>query len=483
MNPRPTSDFNSGHDHGVRPAGSDLPRPRWQRIRVRLLAWADLGLAILLLIFVNAIAARMVHRLTPGRGASTGLSESSRAVLGQLQEPLTLTLFATREAAGYDEWDFLLRDYEAASRHVRTARVDPGRDLEEARALVRRHRLDKTNVITLELGSRGAVVDLEIGEQEAGRTPWLDRSAVVRQWGERMLTSAMLGLIQTRMPVVAFAAGEGEGDPDQFGPLGYSRWARELRRQAIHVGKIVLAEGIPDGVDLLVILAPSHPLSEPAKAAFRRFWDRGGRILLLLEPEGVEGIAELLAEQGVRLVSEEQEPPPANEDESERRGWIVARPTEHPMTRGIQDRVCLLHGPLGIEATLRESTTNRFRVRPLLVAEHRTGRDPVRTLGVVLEALDGMAASDTPTSRMVVIGDADWATNARWGGGSADILSALVNGLLQREVLLGVPPRLRSVVRIGGGPRTCWRLFGAAVCGLTAGWLLLAMAVRMVRRG
>lgn len=459
-------------------------RPRWDRVRFRFFAGADLFLAFLLVLVLNALAARVVHRFHLGQPSSAGLSSQTANLLQQIQEPLIITLFAGRNLKGYAEWDALLRDYEAVSPHIRVVRVDPERDVEVARALVRRHRLDHAEVITLEMGVRSAVVDLKTGAEEVCRIPWVDQGAALREWGERMISSGILGLAQPRAPVVAFAVGEGEGDPDRYGPLGYSRFAGELRRQAIRVIKIFLAEGVPEGVDLLIVLGPSRPYTEAARAALRRYWEGGGRILMLLDSEGAEGVSNLLEEKGIRVGLSSSLSPADTADKinTEASSGRAVFLSDHPVNRGIQNMICWMEDPIEIEPITRGEGEEKGDVRTVLFSVERHSSERMRSFGVAVERQQTRPDGSSCLFRFVVAGDSDMASNARWGGGNAEFLFAAVNWLLQREVMLEAPPRGRPTIRVLGNPPANRRLLGS-LAGVTGLWFILAIWIRFARRG
>ena len=103
--------------------------------------------------------------------------------------------------------------------------------------------------------------------------------------GEEQFTSAILGVVNPKVPKIYFSTGHGEHDPDGMDADGYSQLKDALKRDNLDVEKTTLLSGaVPADCDLLVIAGPKAPFTDPEKAALKAYLDKGGRALVLLDP-------------------------------------------------------------------------------------------------------------------------------------------------------------------------------------------------------
>lgn len=127
--------------------------------------------------------------------------------------------------------------------------------------------------------------------------PWPD---------EEEIAVAMKRLV-TPMPRVGFVAGHGERSIADLSPQGYNRFAADpfnrfsLVSQGFDARQVGLDEA-PD-VDILVIADPQSPYSERELAVLDAYLDRGGNLVLLVEPDTHPVVEPLLSRLGLVLES------------------------------------------------------------------------------------------------------------------------------------------------------------------------------------
>lgn len=470
-------------------------RRAW-RAATALNVGVSIALAALLFVLVNALAARFPVRRDFSRARYFSLSDKTRGLLREIPQPIEVTALLDTDYELFQDLRSLLREYEAASPRLRIRFVDPDRDLGLARSLARRYGLTDSNALVVEYGSRFAVVDAR-KMMDYDYWPMVEGRSKVRVAfrGEQMISSAIQGLLQPRLPLVFFTGGHGEGDIEQFNPSGYSRLALALRRDAIRVAKILPESAIPDGCDAVIVLGPTRPFAPSALAALRAYLNRGGRALFLLANGRSTGLESFLEEWGVRTGNARVAGPVLTGRE-----LLVSDFGDHPATRGLRNMACAFYSPRPVEPLPEAGLADRLRVTTLASSpaggwiESDPAEDPphfdpgedrsgAASLAVAVER--GIPAGlkvPLPATRLVVVGDADFAANGALTGGNEDFFMSALNWLLERDRLMALSPRIPDEIRMDMDAKQRRRLFLAVVAGMPGAALLLALLVALARR-
>lgn len=470
-------------------------RRAW-RAAATLTAVASVVLAFLLVVLVNALAARFPFRHDLSRARYYSLSDKTRGILAEIKQPIEVIALVQTDFELFQDIRSLLREYQAANPRLKVRFVDPDRDIGEARNLARKYSLAEANSLVLELGGRFAVVE---GRKMMDYNLWplvqgMPKAKVAFR-GEQMLSTAIQGLLQPRLPLVAFTSGQGEGDVEQFTAPGFSRIGMALRRDALRAIKLQSGEAPPEDCAAVVVLGPTRPFSPTALAALRGYLDRGGRLLVLLEKGRGTGLESFLESWGVRVGADRVAGPALTGRE-----LMVQDFADHPATRELRNMACSFYSPHHVQPIADGGPADRLRVTPLAYGpkdgwvETNARQDPPRfdpgedkpgpaPLAVAVEpgVPPGLKVS-LPASRLVVVGDADFVANGTISGGNEDFFMGALNWLLEREHLAAVSPRVPDEIRMDLDGRQRNRLFMAVVAGLPGAALVLAFLVALARR-
>jgi ABC-type uncharacterized transport system involved in gliding motility auxiliary subunit len=468
-------------------------KKRAWRAAAALSAGATVALALALVVLVNLLSARFPIRHDFSRAGYYQLSEKTLSLLREVKRPIEVIALVESDFELVQEIRSLLREYEAASPRLRVRFVDPGRDIGEARNLARKFGLAEANSLVLEVGGRFAVVEAR-KMMEYNYWPLVEGRPKTRVAfrGEQMISTAIQGLLQPRLPLVGFTSGHGEGDVDAFGAGGYSRIGLALRRDALRAVKLNPTEPIPEECSAVVVLGPSRAFSASAVAALRAYLDKGGRALFLIESSRGTGLEPLLEDWGLRVGQERIGAPALTGSE-----LLVSNFGDHPATRGLRNMACAFYAPHPV-LPLAESDRHRVSVLASSPAngwiETNPAQDPPRfdpgadkagpaAIAAAVErgVPSGLKISLPPT-RLVVVGDADFAANGTLTGGNEDFFLGALNWLLEREHLVAVSPRLPDEIRMDMNGEQRRRLFLFVVAGLPGAALLLAFLVAAARR-
>lgn len=129
------------------------------------------------------------------------------------------------------------------------------------------------------------------------------RSLVLERAGEEEIANALLSLELGRKKNIYVLSGHGEGDIFSIGRAGLSGLRESLERSGYGVHKSILSGqgAVPWDADLLVIPGPRVELGPEELYAVSRFIEKGGSLLVALEPRMDGGLKALLSELGVEL--------------------------------------------------------------------------------------------------------------------------------------------------------------------------------------
>lgn len=242
---------------------------------------------------------------------------------------------------------------------------------------------------------------------------------------------------------------------------------------------------MPDGTDLLVIAGPKASFVQPELDAFAAYLKKGGRMLVLLDPvlgqapgSGLQptGLEAWLAGYGVKvgsdIVVDPSNPLPFFGPET----IFTSRYGDHAITRPLRQ------GNLPVLVSLARSVGKGtppagFAVTQLLETSaegwgetdianlQRVAKDAKDVPGPVPLAVSVAPGSDKPVDpdspappekpnregmRLAVFGDSDFADNQllQANVGNSVMLSGALDWLIQRDALLGIPPKKTEQVHL-----------------------------------
>ncbi len=213
-----------------------------------------------LLVAVNYLVSRQGKRWDLTKNQRYSLGDQSRKLLASLKEDVKVLYFqkSERMPEGRDR----LKQFEQASPHVKVEFVDP------IQKPVRAREYEVTAVPTLVL-ERGA------------------KREKISNDSEQDITNALIKVTRDAKKTVCFVSGQGEADIDDFSDRGYSQAKGVLGKTHYETRKLVLLqEGkIPADCTLAVVPGPQKDLLPAAVSVLREHVAKGGRLLLMVEPE------------------------------------------------------------------------------------------------------------------------------------------------------------------------------------------------------
>ncbi|MFA6110318.1 MAG: DUF4350 domain-containing protein [Candidatus Latescibacterota bacterium] len=411
------------------------------------LAAAGLGivLSLAVVVLVNYVGGRYHHRFdTTAEGLFT-LSPETRELLAPLTERGQSVQVKTflRQLEGQRLRDLLV-EYRSLSSNFDFEVIDPQRNALQAK----QHGVRELGTTVVEVTAGGKVRTERTTEQTEGA-----------------LSNAIRRALRSGDQQVWFVGGHGEANLDQVDGAGFSILKGRLREQNLEIGSgQSLAAGVPEEVALVVAVAPKTPFSPAEVEALRRHLQRGGSLLLLLDPGGRTGLEGFLAEQGVtlgqdfvvdlsglgQLLGADVSVPVVLQYGDHPATERLARGTMSffPMARSVSP-VSGAKGEVKSLALTHRSSWGETDLGPLSGAGGgKVDFDPAVDLrGPVSLAVAAKVDADTGSgppakARLVVFGDSDFASNQYFGQqANGELLMGAVNWLSEGEDKLEIPDR------------------------------------------
>jgi len=242
---------------------------------------------IVALVFSIADNHKAVFDLTINR--SFTLSPFSERVIEGLDRRIEIIGFVRGDDPRITMARDLLSQYDTASDRIDTRIIDPGASPAEA-------------------ARYGRNVESRIMVRCGSRQEWSG------SWREQSITGLIVRATSAVQPKVRFLTGHGERPISGGAPSGLSQAAQYLRFDGFDVTPLDVLSGrqVPTDASVVVAAAPIVDLLPPEVAAMRDYLASGGKMLLLVEPDGAATFSQLLEDIGLEVLSGEVIDPASN---------------------------------------------------------------------------------------------------------------------------------------------------------------------------
>jgi len=425
--------------------------------------------AIVVLVGVNWIGFHYYERWDVSRDRKFSLSDQTARALRRMDEPLKIVVYfsptsMTPDTALYPDVSALIREIQFATRFrdsVEVIEVDPSRDLGRARELQATYKFgSQENVIILDYGGRTAFIPVpEMGEWDTtGQVPQL-RAFI----GEQAFVEALLSLIAPEDRKVYVLQGHGEFRPGEQ----LSVFTDYVARQSLELAPLELsaADRIPEDCGVLLIPGAKFDLPERIIEMIEAYWAKEGSLVVALDPEAdTPRLREFLHRHGVEILDQrvlrtQQIAPTLIGIVREVAGAFLPGSVITKRLVGVNS--FFLGSTQPVQEASEIAQPKGLAVQPLIQAvngfwgetRHVTDADT----GVVFDegedtenpilavSVEKGAIADEnvgiQSSRMVVVGNADYLTDEALTEPNLDFTLSAINWMLDRSKVAGIAPK------------------------------------------
>src|SRR5205814_936767 len=257
------------------------------RIRIGLNVLAQIVLILFLVAMVNSFSFRHYARWDFSRDQKYTLSDKTKRFLDTLKGKMHITVFFSPNTPITADVENLLTEYQYAGKgKIDLEHIDPERNLSRAKEL-----FDKYKVVTdepllvLDYEGRNKTVkasemaDIDQSGMAIGEGP---RVAAFK--GEQAITSAMIDLVEGKKKTLGYVLGHKEPPLTEGSAISVLKTFIENENIQFKELNLLDLDAIPEDIKTVMIVGPQYDFSDREMKLLRTFWDKQGRILLLLDP-------------------------------------------------------------------------------------------------------------------------------------------------------------------------------------------------------
>ena len=443
------------------------------RFRIGINVLVQIILVLFLVVLVNSYAFKHYRRWDFSRDQKYALSDKTKRFLNALKDKMRITVFFAPNTPISGDVQNLLTEYQYAGKgKVDVEQIDPERNLSRAKELFDKYKVvtDESLLVLDYEGRNKTVKASDMADVDQSGMAMGEGPRVTAFKGEQAITSAMMDLVEGKKKTLGYVTGHKEPSlSEPSSPVTVLKTFIENENIKFQELNLLDLDAVPADVKAVMIVGPQYDFSDREMKVLHDFWDKGGRLLLLLDPTAkTPKLRGFLNEMGVK----------ANDD----RLMIFLRTGiqelaltrdvqarflgDSPITKRLVDvRTLFLGGTSSLTLEPDRVRAANIRVEPLIQAEkgYFAEKDYNSDDQVKLQA-DAKQSSNAPpiigaavekggsadqrvqvnSSRLVVVSNASFIqdnaiTQDQQG---LDFISASVDWLLSREQLIGIAPKV-----------------------------------------
>src|SRR5712675_332532 len=443
------------------------------RLQIGFNVMVQIAIVIVLAAMVNYLGFEHYRRWDLSRDKKYQLSDKTKHFLESIKGKVRITVFFGSQNPITGDVQNLLTEYQYASRgKIDVESVDPERNLTRAKELFDKYKVvTDESVLVLDYEGRNKTVkasemaDIDQSGMALGEGP---RVAAVK--GEQAITSAMIDLVEGKKKTLGYVTGHKE--PALSAPTSPVTLLKTfIENENIKFQELNLLDqpAIPADVNAVMIVGPQYDFSDHEMKVLRDFWDKQGRILVLVDPAAnTPRLRSFLDELGIKV----------NDDRL--MAFVRTGIQELALTRDVQAhflgdslvtkrladvRAIFVGGTSSLTLDPNRGRAVNIRLEPLIQAEkgYFAETDYNSDNQVKLQA-DAKKAGDVPltiaasaekgasadarvqvnSSRLVAVSNATFVqdTAIMQDQAALDFVSGAVNWLLSREQMIGIAPKI-----------------------------------------
>ncbi len=459
------------------------PGRRW-KIGLDVVVRTALVLAVV--VMVNYLSAHFFGRFYLSSQTRIQLAPQTLDILKSLTNHITVTLYydTKDENNFYPDIVALLNEYRSVNPRISVRTVDYVRDAGEAEKVKEQYKLNSQtdkNLVIFDCDGRikiapGDALTQYTLEQIPNEKEREFRRKPVAFHGEITFTSMLLALENPKPLTAYFLQGHGEPALDNSGNAGYLKFGSILAQNYIAAINLQLLgdSAVPMDCNLLIIAAPTGPLSKLELQKIDQYLAQGGRLFVLFNYASIRqptGLEPILQRWGVNVVADfvkDLKSTVTGDD------VVVRRFSQHPVVNPLTQLSLQMVRPRPVgRVEWQNPSANAPQVDEIAASSPDSvlegdPAEPARSyplmVAVEQKSVAGVA-NPRGNTRIIVVGDSVFLGNYYiQGGANADFAGYAVNWLLDRTTLLkGIGPR----------PVTEFRLLMTRTQQREVRWLLL----------
>src|SRR5216117_3329442 len=458
------------------PDKTKKPRTRSEkkigRIRIGFNVLVQIVLILFVVAMVNSFAFKHYARWDFSRDQKYALSDKTTRRLNTLKSKMRVTVFFAPNTPITADVQNLLTEYQYAGKgKIDVEHIDAERNLSRAKELFDKYKVvTDESLLVLDYDGRNKTVKAsEMADIDQSGMAFGEGPRVAAFKGEQAITGAMIDLVEGKKKILGYVLGHKEPPLKEGSAISVLKTFIENENIQFKELNLLDVDAIPEDVKTVMIIGPQYDFSDREMKVLHNFWDKQGRILLLLDPAaktpkldafvnelGIKinddrlmaflrtGIQELALTRDVQahFLSDSPITKRLADVRAVFLGGTSSLTLEPDRVRGANTRLePLIQAEKGYFAETDYNTDNQAKLQ----ADAKRDNNTPLTIGAAIEK--GGSADErvqVNSSRLVVVSNATFVqdnaiTQDQQG---LDFISGSVNWLLSREQLIGIAPKI-----------------------------------------
>jgi ABC-type uncharacterized transport system len=464
-------------------------RTRIGRIRIGFNVVVQIVLILFLAAMVNSYAFKHYARWDFSRDQKYALSDKTKRFLDTLKGKMRVTVFFSPSTPITADVQNLLTEYQYAGKgKIDIEQIDPERNLSRAKELFDKYKVvTDESLLVLDYDGRNKTVKAsEMADVDQSGMAFGEGPRVAAFKGEQAITSAMIDLVEGKKKIIGYVTGHKE--PALSAPTSpISLLKTFIENENIKFQELNLLDqpAIPADVNAVIIVGPQYDFSDREMNVLRDFWDKQGRILILVDPAAnTPRLRAILDELGVKVNDDRlmvfvrtgiQELALTRDVQARFLG-------DSPVTKRLADvRAIFIGGTASLTLDPNRGRAANIRLEPLIQAEkgyfaeadynsdnqaklqadaQKAGDAPLTIAASAEKGGSADARVQVNSSRLVAVSNATFVQDSAIMQDQAalDFVSGAVNWLLSREQMIGIAPKIPKPLTFSLDPEGLRRL-------------------------
>jgi hypothetical protein len=464
-------------------------RTKIGRVRIGLNVVVQVVLILFLAAMVNSLAFKHYKRWDFSRDQKYALSDKTKRFLDTLKGKMRITVFFSPNTPITSDVQSLLTEYQYAGKgKIDLEYIDPERSLSRAKELFDKYKVvTDESLLVLDYDGRNKTVKAsEMADVDQSGMALGEGPRVAAFKGEQAITSAMIDLVEGKKKTLGYVTGHKE--PALSAPTSPMTLLKTfIENENIKFQEVNLLDqpAIPADVNAVMIVGPQYDFSDREMQILRDFWDKQGRILVLVDPAAnTPRLRAFIDELGVKVNDDRlmvfvrtgiQELALTRDVQAHFLG-------DSPITRRLADvRSIFVGGTASLTLDPNRGRAVNIQLQPLIQAEKGYfAENDYNTDNQVKLQADAQKAGDVPltiaasaekggsadarvqvnSSRLVAVSNASFVqdTAIMQDQAALDFVSGAVNWLLSREQMIGIAPKIPKPLTFSLDPEGLRRL-------------------------
>src|SRR6184192_2405749 len=257
------------------------------RIRIGLNVVVQIVLILFLVAMANSFAFKHYARWDFSRDRQYTLSDKTKRFLETLKGKMRVTVFFSPNTPISADVQNLLTEYQYAGKgKIDVEQIDPERNLSRAKELFDKYKVvTDESLLVLDYDGRNKTVKAsEMADLDQSGMAFGEGPRVAAFKGEQAITGAMIDLVEGKKKTLGYVLGHKEPPLKEGSAISVLKTFIENENIQFKELNLLDVDAIPEDVKTVMIIGPQYDFSEREMKVLRNFWDKQGRILLLLDP-------------------------------------------------------------------------------------------------------------------------------------------------------------------------------------------------------